>query len=219
MPSVELPELVREVVASLMDVSDDDQNRIWVAMATDLVAALIIAYARTGKPYTNADVRAMADSLTTERMRVDPRAAPRPSRRRAVHRKGRLDPTTSVMIFVQQALRQIFAGGFRRPGDFSARRFVREKAGRALFLEFDVAFGETATPVFRTVLDLVLKESLGRDRRAGRVFVVLDEFSLLPRVAHLDAGPELRPLARPSVRGGHSERRPGPRRLRVRSEG
>jgi type IV secretory pathway TraG/TraD family ATPase VirD4 len=51
-----------------------------------------------------------------------------------------------------------------------------------------VAAGETATPVFRAVLDLALKEALGRGRRAGRVIIVLDEFSLLPRVAHLDAG-------------------------------
>ena len=54
---VDLPEVVREVVRSLMDVSDDDHNRIWVAMAADVVAALIVAYARTGRPYTNADIR------------------------------------------------------------------------------------------------------------------------------------------------------------------
>ena len=42
--------------------------------------------------------------------------------------------------------------------------------------------------MFRTVLDLALKEALGRGHRAGRVVIVLDEFSLLLRVAHLDAG-------------------------------
>lgn len=187
-PPAELSELVREVVASLMDASDDEHNRIWVAMAADLFAALVIAYARTRKPYTNADIRAIADSLTTEQIRAI--LARHPDLRGAAQYIARdgSNTTTSVMIFVQQALREIFAGGFRQRGDFSACRFVRENAGRALFLEYDVARGETATPVFRTVLDLVLKEALGRNRGPGRVIVVLDEFSLLPRVAHLDAG-------------------------------
>lgn len=183
-----LPEVVRELVGSLMDVKEDEANRIWVAMASDLVAALIVAYARTGKPYTNADVRAMADSLTTEQIRTI--LARHPDLRGAAQyiAKDGSNTTTSVMIFVQQALRQVFAGGFRRHGDFSVRSFLRNQSGQALFLEYDVAAGETATPVFRAVLDLALKEALGRGRRAGRVIIVLDEFSLLPRVAHLDAG-------------------------------
>lgn len=187
-PPGDLPETVREVVGSLMDVSDDDHNRIWAAMAADLVAALIVAYARAGKPYTNADIRAMADTLTTQQIRTI--LAPHRDLRGAAQYIATDGSTTtnSVMIFVQQALREVFAGAFRKQGEFSVRDFLRGKGGRALFLEYDVAKQETATPVFRTVLDLALKESLGRDRRPGRVVVVLDEFSLLPRVAHLDAG-------------------------------
>ena len=184
----ELPESVREVVASLVDAERGDNNRIWLSMAADLVAALIVAYARSGKPYSNADVRAIADKLTTEQLRAI--LAPHSDLRGAAQyiAKDGSNTTTSVMIFVQQALRGAFTGGFRRPGDFSARNFVRGKGGRALFLEYDVARGETAIPVFRTVLDLLLKEALGREGGPGRVIVVLDEFSLLPRVAHLDAG-------------------------------
>lgn len=186
----ELPEATREVVASLMDVKDNDNNRIWVAMAADLVGALIVAYARSGKPYTNADIRAMADRLTTQQMRGVLAAHIDLAGAAQYIAKDGSNTTTSVMIFVQQALREVFAGGFRRRGEFSARSFVRQKGGRALFLEYDVARGETSIPVLRTVLDLVLKEALGRDRGRGRgrVIVVLDEFSLLPRVAHLDQG-------------------------------
>jgi len=187
-PAEDLTESVREVIASLMDVSADDRNRIWSAMASDIVAALVVAYARTGKPYTNADIRAMADSLTTEQIRaIITRHADLRGAVQYIVNEGS-NTTTSVMIFVQQALREVFAGAFRSRGDFSARQFIREKGGRALFLEYDVARGETATPVFRTVLDLALKEALGRKRGPGRVIVVLDEFSLLPSVPHLDAG-------------------------------
>ena len=95
--------------------------------------------------------------------------------------------TNSVMIFLQQALRQVFSSSFARVGDFSVREFVRAKNGNALFLEYDVARGTTLTPVYRTLLDMALKESLGRKRAAGRVFVILDEFALLPELKHIDA--------------------------------
>ncbi len=184
----ELPDLVREIVASLMDVRDDDHNRIWVAMAADLVGALIVAYARSGKAYTNADMRAMADRLTTAQMRDILGRHPDLAGAAQYIAKDGSTTTTSVMIFVQQALREVFSGGFRQRGEFSARGFVQRKGGRALFLEYDVARGATAIPVFRTVLDLVLKEALGRGAARGRVFLILDEFSLLPRVAHLEPG-------------------------------
>ena len=46
----DLPETVRELVASLMDASDGDQNRIWVAMASDVIAALITATSAPAGP-------------------------------------------------------------------------------------------------------------------------------------------------------------------------
>ena len=42
------------------------------------------------------------------------------------------------------------------------------------FLEYDVASGATLALVFRTILDLALKESLGRHRARGDVYLVLD---------------------------------------------
>lgn len=184
----ELAEATREVVASLMDAKQGDANRIWTAMAADLVGALIVAYARSGKTYTNVDIRRMADRLTTQQMRDILAAHPDLAGAAQYIAKDGINTTTSVMIFVQQALREVFVGGFRNRGEFSARSFVRTKGGRALFLEYDVARGETSIPVFRTVLDLALKEALGRSSGRGRVIIVLDEFSLLPHVAHLDQG-------------------------------
>ncbi|MDX6301167.1 MAG: hypothetical protein QOF53_2381 [Nocardioidaceae bacterium] len=187
-PSRDLSEVVRELTQSLMGQREDDPNRIWVAMASDLVAALITAYARTRKPYTNVDLRAIADSVTVQQIRAILDRHPDLRGAAQYIAKDGSNTTTSVMIFVQQMLREVFAGAFRQVGDFSARHFVRDNNGRALFLEYDVSRGATATPVFRTILDLALKEALGRGRGDGRVIVVLDEFSLLPRVAHLDPG-------------------------------
>lgn len=184
----ELYEAVREICAGLVDDIDSGDNRIWTSMAGDLLTALITAYVRSGKPFTNRDIQAMANKLTVAQMREYVQAH---SDLRGVAQyiqKDDSNTTISVLIFFQQAIRQLFQGRFGGAGDFSVRDFVRGKGGRALFLEYDVASGASVAPVFRTLLDLALTESLGRARAAGRVFVVLDEFALLPRIPHLDAG-------------------------------
>jgi len=68
------------------------------------------------------------------------------------------------------------------------RWFVRNKGAKALFLEYDVASGETLTPIFRTLIDIAIKEVLGRNHAGGRVFIVLDEFALLPQLSLLANG-------------------------------
>lgn len=190
-PAAELLEDVTELTSSLigdMDEAAGPNNRIWTAMASDLLGALIVAYQRSGKRYSNVDVRAMSERLTLAQMRAA--IEPHPDLRGTLQYIARDDSNTtnSVLIFLQQAIRQVFGGNFKRLGDFSVRSFVRAKGGRALFLEYDVARGATLAPVYRTLLDIALKEALGRQRTEGRVFFILDEFALLPKLAHLDAG-------------------------------
>jgi type IV secretory pathway TraG/TraD family ATPase VirD4 len=191
LPGERLPESTRELCASLISGVDDDaggNNRIWTSMAQDLLGALIIAYARSGKRFSNADIRAMSDKLSVDQMRtiIGPHSDLRGTLQYIA--KDDSNTTISVLIFLQQAVRQVFSSTFREPGDFSVREFLRGRGGRALFLEYDVAQGATVAPVFRTLLDIALKESLGRERAGGRVVVVLDEFALLPALRYLDAG-------------------------------
>jgi type IV secretory pathway TraG/TraD family ATPase VirD4 len=190
-PSTELLEDVTELTASLvgdLDESAGPNNRIWTAMASDLLGALVVAYQRSGKAYSNVDVRSMSDRLTLAQMRAA--IEPHPDLRGTLQYIARDDSntTTSVLIFLQQAIRRVFGGNFKRRGDFSVRSFVAGKGGRALFLEYDVARGATLAPVYRTLLDIALKQALGRQRTEGRVFFVLDEFALLPKLTHLEAG-------------------------------
>lgn len=72
-------------------------------------------------------------------------------------------------------------------GRFSIRNAVRKKGGKAIFVEYDLAAGNTLTPIYRLLIDLALKEALGRgDDEMGNVFLVLDELKLLPKLQHLD---------------------------------
>lgn len=190
-PASELLEDVGELTASLvgdMDEAAGPHNRLWTAMAADLLGALIVAYQRSGKPFSNVDIRSMGDRLTLAQMRAV--IEPHPDLRGTLQYIARDDSTTtnSVLIFLQQAIRRVFGGDFKRRGDFSIRSFIAHKGGHALFLEYDVARGATLAPVYRTLLDIALKEALGRRRTEGRVFFVLDEFALLPTLAHLEAG-------------------------------
>lgn len=77
-----------------------------------------------------------------------------------------------------------------RPGrSISMRKAVRGKGARAIFIEYDLSVGESLTPVYRLLIDQALKEALGRNEEAsGRphVYLVCDEFKLLPKLQHID---------------------------------
>lgn len=65
---------------------------------------------------------------------------------------------------------------------------MRKKGGRALFIEYDLAIGSVLTPIYKLMFDLALKEALGRTKSAGNVYLICDEFKLLPNLQHIDDG-------------------------------
>ena len=69
---------------------------------------------------------------------------------------------------------------------FSMRNTVRKKGGMAIFIEYDLTVGEVMTPMYRLLIDLALKEALGRTEEKGNVYLILDELKLLPKLKHLD---------------------------------
>ena len=182
---------VEEMAGTLFGATEEaagDKNAIWPQLAQDLFAAIVRASRRANTTLSNADIRKIADTMTVPQMHA--LIEPHEDLRGVLQYIAKEGSTTtlSVLIFMQQMIRSTFKGAFGAAGDFSIRRFLRSKGGGAVFLEYDVAAGETVTPVFRTILDIALKESLGRNRASGRVFFVLDEFALLPKLENLDSG-------------------------------
>ena len=96
--------------------------------------------------------------------------------------------STATLSFMQQVIQESFRSSFGRKGEFSIRRFLWEKGAKALFLEFDIASGGMLAPVYKTMIDVAMKEAMSRTRPAGRVFFILDEFALLPELMHLSNG-------------------------------
>ncbi|GFH42492.1 hypothetical protein Hs30E_10430 [Lactococcus hodotermopsidis] len=94
-----------------------------------------------------------------------------------------------VLAEVLVMVRDTFAGAFGEKGDFSIREFIRNKGGRTLFLEYDLSIGESLAPLYSLLIDLALKEALGRNTtegESGRVYVIVDELKLLPNLMHMD---------------------------------
>jgi type IV secretory pathway TraG/TraD family ATPase VirD4 len=84
--------------------------------------------------------------------------------------------------------RQLFTGVFADKGVFSIRDFVKKRGGRTLFIEYDISIGNILAPIYTLLFDLALKESLGRTHQSGNVYLICDEFRLLPYLQHIDDG-------------------------------
>jgi type IV secretory pathway TraG/TraD family ATPase VirD4 len=162
-------------------------NFFFAAGARDVFAAVLEAMARgPASQRNNRDLRAQLESSQAELwelVRADPDLA---GVRHYLAGEG--NTAKSILAFLQQAVRASFSGVFREAGDFSVRRFVQEKGARALFIEYDIAKGSVLLPIYRVLLDLTIKEALGRSRSAGSVFFLMDEFALLPELKHISDG-------------------------------
>lgn len=103
--------------------------------------------------------------------------------------EGKNNQALGVLAELQVMIQDCFIGNFSGNGEFSVRDFVRKKNGRTLFIEYDLAIGSVLSPVYSLLIDLALKEVLGhqiKETEPGNVYVVLDEFKLLPHLSHLD---------------------------------
>ena len=91
-----------------------------------------------------------------------------------------------VLSEMYSVVNELLVGVFSDNGGFSIRDFVREKKGRTLFVEYDLSVGSTFSPVYSLLFDLALKEALGRNKSDGNVYLICDEFRLLPNLKHID---------------------------------
>lgn len=94
--------------------------------------------------------------------------------------------TQGVMSELQQLVREIFIGNFRKKGELSIRQLIRQKGGRMIFIEYDLGIGSMLSPVYSLIFDLAIKEALCRNKSVGNVYFITDEFSLIPNLQHID---------------------------------
>lgn len=94
-----------------------------------------------------------------------------------------------VISEYQQALRQILVGNFKHNGDFSIRKFVKNKGAKTIFIEYDLSLGKTLAPIYGLLMDLAIKQSLCKGvNEKGNVYFIMDEFRLVSALDHMDNG-------------------------------
>jgi len=170
-------------------------NAFFPNAARDLLAAVITAFVREGK--NDPDIKKeffyneklkdfldLSDSQTIMDLLQDSPDA------NAVlsYISGDNAQSQGVLSEMYSVIREIFIGVFADKGAFSMREFVRKKGKKALFIEYDLSIGSMLTPVYRLMFDLALKEALGRNKAQGNVYLICDEFKLLPHLRHIDDG-------------------------------
>ena len=102
---------------------------------------------------------------------------------------GEGSQTQGVLSEMYFVVKEIFIGVFSERGAFSIRDFVRSKGGKTLFIEYDLSIGSILSPIYSLLFDLALKEALGQSsNRKGNVYLICDEFRLLPNLKHIDDG-------------------------------
>lgn len=93
----------------------------------------------------------------------------------------------TINAMVSDLMVGIFGDGDGGERDFSMRDLVRRRGGTVVFVEYDLALGDVLGPVYRILFDMALKEALSQDSDAqGSVYLVIDEFKLLPNLRHID---------------------------------
>ncbi len=184
----EILEVSNGLFASLIGNAGD--NAYFANAARDLFVALVTALIRESSQLTNQDVRLMVGGMSVPEMHAlldRPENADLRGTKHYIAKEG-TNSAMATMAFLQQVINESFRSSFGRPGGFSIRRFLRGKGARALFFEYDIASGTMLAPVYKTMLDIAMKEAMSRSRASGRVFFVLDEFALLPQLTHLSNG-------------------------------
>lgn len=168
------------------EMSRASNNYFFATAARDIFAAMTECLLHDGSGRSNKDLRESLEKPLDEILELL-RARPELAGTARYLEGGQT--AKSVLAFLQQALNKSFSGVFRDTGEFSVRQFVRAKRARALFIEYDIARGSRLSPIYRILIDLAIKEALGlgRQQAPGSVFFVLDEFALLPELAHIAA--------------------------------
>lgn len=166
--------------------------------ARDLLVSLIVAHVRMGAEdldfkkafFNNKALKEYLDRLTPKRIAklLSNSAFSDLSSVLSYIGDGTSDQSLGVLAELQNVIRQILIGTFADDGRFSVREFVRKKGAKTLFVEYDMSIGETLSPIYRLLFDLALKEAMGRKKPEGNVYLICDEFKLLPHLQHIEDG-------------------------------
>lgn len=199
--------LAREIAAALFRGQENSHNPFFYQAATDLLVAVLrcFVYESTISP-DEWIPRLNNHSLKTALLASTPENLTRLFKHcghalRDVQNMAEAYLGTTPNLQAQGILAELrvmtnrcFQGIFgmapsQTNASFSVTRLMRTMHKGNIFVEYDLQKGETLTPVYSLLFDLMLKETLSparSNKRNTNVFFILDELKLLPYVTHLE---------------------------------
>ncbi|MBR6326053.1 MAG: type IV secretion system DNA-binding domain-containing protein [Lachnospiraceae bacterium] len=179
----------REFVRHIFDYKKDSKEPFFVDGASELLYCIIIAYIQRGIHSLQERAGWSNKGLRDFFLSYDPAAYEQVLE--SCGEPGVLNRILGTDTDNRQALGvwgelvttvlQILVDIFADEGDFSIREFVKEKSGRALFLNYDPSYREIQRHIYGSLVDLALKEVLARDAATGKTILYCDELPAMGR--------------------------------------
>ena len=175
---------------------EKSKNPFFPNAARDLFAVILLCMMERGKDnpqykkkrYYNSVLKKTFDASTITMLRSFISKHPKWYSVNSYIDKDASGQALGVYSELLGCIRKILTGVFADKGSFSIRDFVRKRGGKVLFIEYDLSLGDTLAPIYSLLIDLALKEVLGRGNQNGNVYMIFDEFKLLPYLQHIDDG-------------------------------
>ncbi|MEL7636839.1 MAG: type IV secretion system DNA-binding domain-containing protein [Anaerolineaceae bacterium] len=181
-------EIVEIARALFFERSNKSSQPFFPNAARDLFSGIMLHFHRMGGVKNNAVLRSFLDQTPSAEIRAILQQHQDLKAMTSYISDDRSPQTQGVISELQQHLREIFIGNFRKEGTLSIRQAIRAKQGRIVFVEYDLGIGGMLTPIYQLMLDMAIKEALSRKKSDGNVWFIIDEFRLIPNLQHIDDG-------------------------------
>jgi len=181
-------EIVEIARALFSERSNKSSQPFFPNAARDLFSGIMLHFHRMGGVKNNAVLRNFLDQTPSAEIRAILQQHQDLKAMTSYISDDRSPQTQGVISELQQHLREIFIGNFRKEGNLSIRQAIRAKQGRLVFVEYDLGIGGMLTPIYQLMLDMAIKEALSRKKSDGNVWFIIDEFRLIPNLQHIDDG-------------------------------
>ena len=183
-----------EIAEQLFQQMQSETQPIFPAMAEQIVAAVIIyfmrKYWRTDQSkLNNKELIFFFQSITTDELKAIFEEEFMKDQRSCVsYISGKGNQTQGVNSYIGSILRKMFIGPFAKADparEFSMMDVITGNRKKVIFIEYDLKRGNSLAPMYGIMIDQALKYALGgRQDCRKNVYLLLDEWALLPKLKH-----------------------------------
>ena len=189
----EMEDIAREVVSGLFskNIESNSGSSTFIMGARDIFTAIVVALVRDFKKgkrevWTNRKLKRFICQSDVTRIRSFISRYKDLAWATSYIMSDTSATTQSYLSQLYMNVQEILSGPFAMEGNFSINKAVQNRGGKSIFLEYDISNANTLKPVYTLLIDLAIKESLGKPKLGGNIYFILDEFPLIPKLQYMD---------------------------------